>query len=414
MNIKNITAIFVLFSIAILGQSQKNSILHKEIFFQSDKFSITEEHQKVLDRLLDTIANLEVKEIKISGHADNKGDSTYNMNLSAKRTHSIRKYLTKNSEDIYWIQSSYFGENKPQVCNNLALNRRVDIDVSYSNHYGHQDSSKISCLPQKPCIPINDGGERNDTLIRLPEGTLISGNKGDINTIMSDPALKEYSSMVSLSMAGIHTHSEDGDVLVSGGMLRLSQNNEKICFDNKVTVRFPVSKDRFPKGARPTLWVANPKGNWENESRLKLVKTKEGDFYEYTARCFSGSINCDVKFTTADIKIKAKSVKQLQRAKLLHVNPNIAAIGKKSFWSKKVRKFKKIPLEGFDLQLLAKAIDDEEELQIDLEKVKIYKMKTRKALFSKRLKVKYIIHRSAWNKPQEKSEQPVISQVQDN
>ncbi len=69
--------------------------------------------------------------IVLGGHADERGASAYNMQLSSKRAAMVARYLSSRGVPASAIESRYFGENQPSDPESnqaaWALNRRVTI-----------------------------------------------------------------------------------------------------------------------------------------------------------------------------------------------------------------------------------------------------------------------------------------------
>ena len=69
----------------------------------------------------------------ISGHTDSDGDETYNLNLSAKRSDEVLKWLVKQGIEASNLKTIGFGESRPVASNSSnegkALNRRVEVEV---------------------------------------------------------------------------------------------------------------------------------------------------------------------------------------------------------------------------------------------------------------------------------------------
>jgi len=63
--------------------SSKNSKI--QLYYASDKFEITTEHQQKLRILYDSIKDFSIKRITIKGYTDTDADSIYNISLSTKK-----------------------------------------------------------------------------------------------------------------------------------------------------------------------------------------------------------------------------------------------------------------------------------------------------------------------------------------
>lgn len=72
--------------------------------------------------------------LEVEGHADSRGSTEYNQNLSERRAESVRNYLVSQNIAPAMVTSIGFGENKPVATNDTPAgqqqNRRVELIVS--------------------------------------------------------------------------------------------------------------------------------------------------------------------------------------------------------------------------------------------------------------------------------------------
>ncbi|WP_096439426.1 OmpA family protein [Alteribacter populi] len=107
-----------------------------DVLFEFDESDLKLEAENVLDEINNILEGLEDEtEIKINGHTDNQGDPDYNLNLSEKRTQSVKDYLDENGDiSNLVIETEGFGETKPLESNEdldgQKRNRRVEIVVN--------------------------------------------------------------------------------------------------------------------------------------------------------------------------------------------------------------------------------------------------------------------------------------------
>lgn len=109
-----------------------NMPLPNPVYFRFDTDELTHEdiHQIAL-----AIEHVKLgKNIVLEGHTDSHGSQEYNMALSMRRAHKIKKMMMEIGQvsgDA--ISVRYFGEDKPAVANdtheNRQLNRRVEFIV---------------------------------------------------------------------------------------------------------------------------------------------------------------------------------------------------------------------------------------------------------------------------------------------
>jgi outer membrane protein OmpA-like peptidoglycan-associated protein len=69
--------------------------------------------------------------LRISGHTDNVGNAASNMDLSKRRSESVKKYLVSKGIAADRFEVQYFGAEKPIAPNETpegrARNRRVEM-----------------------------------------------------------------------------------------------------------------------------------------------------------------------------------------------------------------------------------------------------------------------------------------------
>lgn len=110
-----------------------NSVVLKNIFFDTDKSDIIDESIQELVKLIDFLSeNISIR-IEISGHTDNVGDSKHNMVLSENRAKSVCDFLTNNGIEKSRLTYKGFGDTQPIKQNNTdenrAKNRRTEFKI---------------------------------------------------------------------------------------------------------------------------------------------------------------------------------------------------------------------------------------------------------------------------------------------
>jgi peptidoglycan-associated lipoprotein len=100
--------------------------------FGFDQATLTPDSQGALQKLADCVKQAPAKRIVVSGHADDRGTTQYNVALGAKRAESARKYLTDLGVAAK-VEGVSFGEEKPlcteQTEECWARNRRAEFQV---------------------------------------------------------------------------------------------------------------------------------------------------------------------------------------------------------------------------------------------------------------------------------------------
>ena len=109
------------------------SIVLKNIFFETDKFDLKDESKVELNKLVTFLTKNPKISFEISGHTDNVGTKPYNQTLSEKRAKSVYEYLLSKGITAARMTSKGFGDTKPVVENTTdkgrAQNRRTEFLV---------------------------------------------------------------------------------------------------------------------------------------------------------------------------------------------------------------------------------------------------------------------------------------------
>lgn len=105
----------------------------QNIFFDYGKSDLRPESFPELDRVVKLLNENPNMKIEVSGHTDNMGNDSFNMNLSEERAQSVKNYfVSKNINEIRVIAKGY-GKNKPVESNETEdgrqLNRRVEFTI---------------------------------------------------------------------------------------------------------------------------------------------------------------------------------------------------------------------------------------------------------------------------------------------
>ncbi len=113
-------------------ESGSVSILNN-IFFETDKYELKEKSKTELNNVIRFLEQNPDVKIEISGHTDDVGTATYNMNLSRRRAESVYQYLINQGVDDNRLNSSGYGQTNPAFPNdseeNRARNRRIEFKV---------------------------------------------------------------------------------------------------------------------------------------------------------------------------------------------------------------------------------------------------------------------------------------------
>jgi outer membrane protein OmpA-like peptidoglycan-associated protein len=105
-----------------------------DVRFPTDVSALSRKARANLKRLIKTaLAEKDVTEVSIRGHADSVGKKGYNQGLSARRAESVSRYLTWNGLQGKKISVQAYGETRPKQDNaskaGRAANRRVELEL---------------------------------------------------------------------------------------------------------------------------------------------------------------------------------------------------------------------------------------------------------------------------------------------
>lgn len=109
------------------------SIQLKNVFFVQSKSDLRPESHPELDRLVRLMAENPTVEIELSGHTDNRGTPSANLELSEKRVEAVKVYLVSKGIAPRRVTGKGYGGTKPIADNeseeSRQLNRRVDFKI---------------------------------------------------------------------------------------------------------------------------------------------------------------------------------------------------------------------------------------------------------------------------------------------
>lgn len=114
---------------------KKITKIASQIYFETASAKLKKSSLAQLDALVELLKKYEAANLVIEGHTDSNGDDTYNMNLSQKRTESVKTYLMSKGIFESRLTATGYGETKPIADNKTAAgrakNRRVELRTEY-------------------------------------------------------------------------------------------------------------------------------------------------------------------------------------------------------------------------------------------------------------------------------------------
>ncbi|GAB4334183.1 MAG: hypothetical protein OHK0038_10990 [Flammeovirgaceae bacterium] len=104
------------------------------IFFERSSYALLDKSKTELNKVVQFLQTHPEVRIEISGHTDNVGDMTANMQLSRMRAEAVMDFLIKNGGiDKKRIEAKGYGETQPIAPNdteeNKAKNRRIEFKI---------------------------------------------------------------------------------------------------------------------------------------------------------------------------------------------------------------------------------------------------------------------------------------------
>ncbi|MDP2388483.1 MAG: OmpA family protein [Bacteroidota bacterium] len=113
----------------------KINVIASKIYFETGSAKLKLISNSQLDDLATILNRNSAVNMTIEGHTDNVGDDAYNMDLSQKRTESVRDYLISKGVPASRLTAIGYGETKPVADNakaaGKAKNRRVELKTSF-------------------------------------------------------------------------------------------------------------------------------------------------------------------------------------------------------------------------------------------------------------------------------------------
>ncbi|MCO4810914.1 MAG: peptidoglycan-associated lipoprotein Pal [Gammaproteobacteria bacterium] len=101
------------------------------IYFDFDQAELKREYVDLLAKHADQISGSSDVQVRLEGHADERGSREYNVGLGERRSQAVRSILLANGVSTENLSTVSFGEEQPVVSRSdeqsYALNRRVEI-----------------------------------------------------------------------------------------------------------------------------------------------------------------------------------------------------------------------------------------------------------------------------------------------
>ena len=121
----------------IIQQSEMDivSLAIQNLYFDSDKWAIRPVSFRNLNQLARLLKDKKDWKIKISGHADIRGNKEHNQMLSKNRATAVKNYLISKGVAPDLLDTEFHGHDLPAADNKteggLQLNRRVELEFEF-------------------------------------------------------------------------------------------------------------------------------------------------------------------------------------------------------------------------------------------------------------------------------------------
>lgn len=101
------------------------------IYFDFDSSDVGVKFDDVLREFGSYLAENDDARVRIAGHADERGDRRYNIDLGERRAHAVRRVLVLHGAEMDQLETVGYGEERPAAIDgderSYSLNRRVEV-----------------------------------------------------------------------------------------------------------------------------------------------------------------------------------------------------------------------------------------------------------------------------------------------
>ncbi|MEZ4921938.1 MAG: OmpA family protein [Crocinitomicaceae bacterium] len=111
-----------------------SKIALRNVFFDTGKSTLRSESNAELDRLVQLLKDVPGLKIELSGHTDNTGSATANVQLSQDRAQAVMNYLVSKGISKSRLTAKGYGDSMPVATNDTSegrqLNRRTEFEIT--------------------------------------------------------------------------------------------------------------------------------------------------------------------------------------------------------------------------------------------------------------------------------------------
>jgi len=109
----------------------ESALSDRTIYFEFDASTVQDEYMDIIQRHAAYLAQYPNIEVRVEGHADERGSREYNIGLGARRADSVSRLLQVNGASNTQIETVSYGEEVPAVEGHdesaWSKNRRVEL-----------------------------------------------------------------------------------------------------------------------------------------------------------------------------------------------------------------------------------------------------------------------------------------------
>ena len=208
----------------------------------------------------------------VSGHTDDDGSFSYNDHLSERRALSVKAFLEQNGVESEAITLRSFGERDPLVANiseeDHRKNRRVSISFEkylmenmgdLEHKLGEGSATEFSIDPGKR----NYLWGRNGCIVKIPKNAIVDA-QGNVISGHVQVRMTEALDLEQFIASDLSTVTDDGRMLISGGMLRMEafdENGDPLALDPNAEMIISIPSQEREDGMQ--LFVSDDGADWE-------------------------------------------------------------------------------------------------------------------------------------------------------
>jgi peptidoglycan-associated lipoprotein len=117
----------------VAPQAGEDGCVLSTVYFEFNEATLADGPRGVLADNARCIEKLGLKNVRLEGHADERGSTIYNLSLGQRRAESVKKYLGTLGADVSSLRTLSYGEERPVDTSwgesSWAKNRRVELVV---------------------------------------------------------------------------------------------------------------------------------------------------------------------------------------------------------------------------------------------------------------------------------------------